>query len=191
MKKFYNKNFIFIIIPLFLIAIISMYVFSKNTDEVSITNDNFYVDNSVQETPSDKIVIHIAGEVNSPGILYLETNSRIADAIDKAGGLTVNADLSKVNLAYELKDGQKIYIPSIYDESISNYITESAGNNVLDNSTFQEKETININIATQNELETLPGVGKSTANKIIEYRTKNGKFKAIEDIMNVSRHRRK
>lgn len=191
MKKFYNKNFIFIIIPLFLIAIISMYFFSKITDEVTITNDNFYVDNSVQESPADKIVIHIAGEVNSPGILYLETNSRIVDAIDKAGGLTVNADLSKVNLAYELKDGQKIYIPSIYDESISNYITESAGNNVLDNSTFQEKETININLATQNELETLPGVGKSTANKIIEYRTKNGKFKAIEDIMNVSRHRRK
>lgn len=191
MKKFYNKNFIFIIISLFLIAIITIYFFNKNTDEVNIISDNFYVGNSSHEAQTVQIVIHITGEINSPGILYLEENSRIANAIDKAGGLTNNADLAKVNLAYELKDGQKIYIPSIYDEDISSYITETAGNNVLDDSSSNNSSTININNATQSELESLPGIGKSTANKIIDYRIKNGKFKTVEDIMNVSRYWRK
>lgn len=121
-------------------------------------------------------------------MLYLDYNSRIADAIDKAGGTTDIADLNKVNLAYELKDGQKIHIPSIYDEEVTTYISDNAGENVLDTSLETTKEIININLATQTELESLPGIGESTASKIVEYRTKNGKFKTIEDIMNVSRN---
>ena len=80
-------------------------------------------------------------------------------------------------------DGQKIYIPSIYDDINFSYVDSTAGENVIgaDNSTL-----ININTATQSELEAIPGVGASTAQKIIDFRNKNGRFKKIEDIMNIS-----
>ena len=83
-------------------------------------------------------------------------------------------------------DGQKIYIPSIYDEDYVSYIYNNAGENVLVSDGASRSPLVNINSASQTDLETLPGIGSSTATKIIEYRTKNGKFKKIEDIMNVS-----
>ena len=83
-------------------------------------------------------------------------------------------------------DGQKIYIPSINDKEDISYITNDAGQNVVVSDNTSRTPIININSATQSDLEKLPGVGSSTAEKIIDYRTKNGKFKKIEDIMNIS-----
>lgn len=196
MKIFNNKNLLIIIISIILIIITSIYFFTRNTKEISFSSNDLLIagpnqENKGEEVQEITIVVHIAGEVNSPGIIYLNEHSRIADAITLAGGTTDIADIDKINLAYELQDGQKIYIPSIYDEDVSNYISDSAGNNVLDSSTNSKNSTININKATQEELETLPGIGKSTATKIIDYRSKNGKFKTIEDLMNVSRNWRK
>lgn len=116
------------------------------------------------------------------------------EAIEAAGGELEDADLSKVNLAYTLSDGQKIYIPKIGEiineesEAIE-YVTSDFGNNVLieeDNNTESGGGKVNINTANQTELETLTGIGPSTAQKIIEYRNQNGKFGTIEDIQNVS-----
>lgn len=191
MKILNLKNLLIIAISFILVVILSLYLFTKDSKEISLNSNDFFFNEPVQEVEEPKIVIHIIGEINSPGILYLDCNSRIADAITAAGGTTNIADINKVNLAYELQDGQKIYIPSIYDEDISDYVTDNAGNNVLDSSSSPKSNTININTATQSELESLPGIGKSTATKIIDYRTNNGKFRAIEDIMNVSRNWRK
>ena len=83
-------------------------------------------------------------------------------------------------------DGQKIYIPSIYDKDDISYIYNDAGQNILVSDGSSSTLVININSATQTDLETLPGIGSSTASKIIDYRTKNGKFKKIEDLMNIS-----
>ncbi len=80
-------------------------------------------------------------------------------------------------------DGQKIYIPNIYDDNNLNYIDNTAGENII---VSGNSNLININSATQLELEAIPSVGASTAQKIIDYRNKNGKFKKLEDIMNVS-----
>lgn len=183
--KYFNKKNLIILICLVLIAFAAIYFFTKEDNNITLNTNDLLFENSTQETIIDeKIAIHITGEINSPGILYLEPNSRIIDAINAAGGTTDIADLNKVNLAYELQDGQKIYIPSIYDEDVSDYVTNNAGDNVLENSSTSS--TININTATQSELESLPGIGSSTASKIIDYRNKNGKFKKIEDIMNVS-----
>ena len=94
-------------------------VVSKNDNIIAnnnLTNTDIIVQDKKVE--NEKIIIHISGEVVNSGIIELEAGSRIADAIAKAGGLTENADLKRVNLAYELKDAQKIYIPSIEDEEM-------------------------------------------------------------------------
>lgn len=139
-----------------------------------------------------KIVIHITGSVQKTGILILPEGARIADAIDAAGGNTESADLDEVNLAYVLQDGQKIYIPSKKDKAKLEgkaYITSGSGNNVIVQAVNEDKKggngKVNINTATQSELENLPGVGEAIANRIIEYRQQNGKFSKIEDLQNV------
>lgn len=137
-----------------------------------------------EEVIDEEIIVHITGEVKNEGIIKMKRDSRLADVIEEAGGTTEEADLSKVNLAYQVKDGQKIHIPNIKDKEIQEYITEEAGDSII----IEEKESkskVNINTATQTELETLSGIGPSTALKIINYREENGKFKKIEDIKNV------
>ena len=130
--------------------------------------------------------VHITGEVRNPGLYELEEGSRILDIINLAGGITPEANLDKVNLAYQISDGQKVKIPSIKDEEVGNYIYENSGENVIEEDKDKNNTKIDINKADLNDLITLPGIGESTAQKIIDYREKNGKFKTIEDIKNVS-----
>lgn len=135
-----------------------------------------------------KIVVHITGQVQKTGIVVLPEGARIADAIEKSGGLTKNANLDKVNLAYLLEDGQKIYIPSKYDKDDVAYISSENGNGVIiENTNSQQKanKKVNINTASQGDIEVLPGIGPSIASKIIEYRQQNGKFKKLDDLKNV------
>lgn len=155
---------------------------SEETIENKIINEN-NIDGEGEGV--EEIIVHITGEVNKPGIVILNKNSRIADAINKAGGATKEADLNQINLAYILEDGQKIYIPN-KNEKIDEdeYITEGNGNN-MGNSNSKEGEKVNINEAMQTELEELPGIGPSLASRIIEYREQNGDFKKIEELQNV------
>jgi competence protein ComEA len=147
---------------------------------------------NTEKQNSETIVIHITGEVKKEGVIYLEEGARIIDAIKEAGGETKQADLSQVNLAYELQDGQKVYIPN-KNEKITEYIVDNSNENLTNNQNTNKSDSgsngkiikININTATLAELDNLPGIGPSTAQKIIEYREKNGKFKKIEDIQNV------
>lgn len=186
--KIFDKKLIVIYIFLLIIIFISFYFFTKDNDFEFISSNELYVP-ITSNTPSENdlnILVHIDGEVLCPGIVSLPIDSRISDAIEASGGATDLADISQINLAYKLKDGQKIHIPSIYDEEITEYIQNDAGNNVIAPDISSTTSLININSATQTELETLPGIGSSTALKIIDYREKNGNFKTIEDIMNVT-----
>lgn len=97
------------------------------------------------------------------------------DAIKIAGGATADIDFEKLNLAYELSDGEKVYIPSIFDEEMEYNI----GSNV-------KNTKVNINKATASELETINGIGPSLAEKIIAYRNENGRFASVEDLKNIS-----
>lgn len=156
---------------------------------------------------TEKIIVHVSGAVNKEGIVELEENSRISDAIDKAEGLKENADTKNINLAFKLEDGMKIYIPTIEEsreqneqngqsqnqtlmDETSKYVTSSSGvvqeEQTNGQSEQKKNEKININTATQTELETLPGIGPSISLKIINYREENGKFKSIEEIKEVS-----
>ena len=143
---------------------------------------------------NEKIYIYITGEVNNPGIVVLPIGSRIVDAIDCAGGITQKADIMKVNLVYMLQDGMKVNIPSsieLKNNPNFEYITMSSGDeNATTVDTKSESafkvSNVNINTATQTELETLPGIGPSLALKIINYRKENGKFKSIEELKSVN-----
>ncbi|MCL2341749.1 MAG: helix-hairpin-helix domain-containing protein [Firmicutes bacterium] len=137
----------------------------------------------MQGAESKTIIVHITGSVKVAGVISLKEGDRIIDAIDKAGGITEDADLSKVNLAYVLQDGQKVYIPSLQDDEIIKTVTDGSGDDVIADG--ESNNIVNINRATEAELETLSGIGPSTALKIIEYRKENGSFKKIEDLMNV------
>ena len=157
---------------------------SEEIEEVENETNN---ENNIDEENEvlEEIIVHITGEVNKPGIVVLKSNSRIADAINEAGGATKEADLNQINLAYILEDGQKIYIPNKNEKvDEDEYITEGNGNNI-GNSNSKEGEKVNINEAMQTELEELPGIGPSLASRIIEYREQNGDFKKIEELQNV------
>lgn len=126
-------------------------------------------------------IIHIDGQVNKPGLYTLPPNSRIQDAVIAAGGLTQEAELSQINLAAKIIDGGKIYFPAM-NETESFQLTPELRNP----SSLPTNLLININTATQAELEKLPGIGPTKAAQIISYRETNGAFLTIEDIKKVS-----
>lgn len=136
----------------------------------------------IEDTNSTKVAVHIGGAVRNPGLYYLDSNSRVADAIQSAGGPTADADLDAINLASRITDGSKIIVPSrmkgIEDRSIidSNQSSE----------TSRSSDKININTASAKELEELPGIGNVLAERIVSFRETNGPFKSIEDIKKVS-----
>ncbi len=128
------------------------------------------------------IKIYITGQVKNPGVIELAEGSRLADAVELAGGVLPTADLSRINLAMKVKDEGMYYILAD-DETMPDDIQVPLS---PQNPGSQEAGKININTATQGELETLTGIGPSRAKRIIEYREKNGGFKNIEEIMNIS-----
>ena len=217
MIKLDRKNvtiIIFIIIVIGIVYYIYSNYFNESTQdfETTLENENKVEVESNNEKDKNKennMVVHISGAVLNEGVIELKEGSRITDAIEKAGGLKENACIKDINLAEILEDGIKINIPTIdeYNKSKDNDSEEKSNNAFqTDNKTTSMKNNINqsdnkftgqnknkkvnINTATQSELETLPGIGLSTALKIINYRKENGKFKSIEDIKKVSRNRR-
>lgn len=187
-----KQKIIVVVLIIIMCIVIGYYIISKTekydySDIEKISNiieEDQEVDDNIIE---NKIVIHITGEVEEEGVIELEKGARISDAIEETGGTTEEADLSNVNLAYSLSDGQKVKIPNINekDEEII-VVEEKAGDNIIIEGNKSKEEKININKAAQTEIETLPGIGPSTALKIITYRNEHGKFKNIEDIKNVS-----
>lgn len=199
-----NQKRIIIIVGIVVTIGIIYFIYNNlGNNNVDQLDDNMLIqNNNINEIASDnaeteeKIIIHVTGAVKTPGIVKLDDGSRIEDAIEAAGGLTEDADISNVNLAYVLDDGTKIKIPSLSDGDIGNVedvITDESGEGIIEefdstSSSNSQNSTgnININKATEAELDTLPGIGPSLASKIIEYREQNGKFSSIEDIKNVS-----
>jgi competence protein ComEA len=129
-------------------------------------------------TPGD-ISVYVSGAVAKPDVYKLPYGSIAKDAIAAAGGATSDADLNHVNLAQVLADGQQIYIPKVGE------VPTTAPAGTKGTQAPVVTGPININTASEAELETLPHIGPSIAGKIIDYRTKHGPFAKIEDIQNV------
>jgi competence protein ComEA len=130
------------------------------------------------------IYVHVCGAVNHPGVYAVKDSARVVDALEVAGGLTKDAAGDYLNQAKPITDGQRIYVPT---ESELNNLTadEFVSGQEAAMGERQETSSININTADAAQLMTLPGIGQSKANSIIEYRNTNGTFKVIDDLMKV------
>ena len=117
------------------------------------------------------LVVHVAGEVRTPGVVRLPEGARVVDAIETAGGATADAALAGVNLAAEVTDGGQIVVPSRHAP-----VTAAAASDGL----------VAINTATAAELEALPGVGPVLAGRIVAHREDVGTFDTAEDLLDVS-----
>lgn len=123
--------------------------------------------------PTLTVVVHVVGAVESPGVIELPENSRIVDALAKAGGAREDAILSGINLARVLFDGEQIVVPSQADEPAAVSIDAPPG-------------LVSLSRGTSAELETLPRVGPATAARIIAWREENGPFTSVDDVLAVS-----
>lgn len=192
-----------------IVVVVIGYYYINSTKQVYTQNYDIGETKQEEETNEDEkkpekekaIMVHITGAVNKNGIVEIKEDARIDDVITAAGGITEDADLSDVNLAYKIEDGQKIYIPSIDDKKITETGTQNigtegrisntvvftnAGTGVIQEEEKGSSSKVNINKASMTELMALPGVGEATAVRIIEYRKTHGNFRTIEDIKNVS-----
>lgn len=199
-------NIIVILISSFIIIGTIAYKLNLNTqDEVYIVSENEenieednikiekdYETNNIENnieyknkenTISKNVTIYVSGEVNNPGIVTVENDKRLYDAVEKLGGVTQNADLNRINLAIKLNDEEHYIIPKIGEDNI---ISQDISVNNIDTIKNEQTSKININTATIEELDNLPGVGEATANKILNYREENGIFKSIEEVKNVN-----
>lgn len=194
-----NKTKIILGLLIFILGIIGYYIYI-NQSNFSISDEDILIDKEEtvkelgnateknnKEDSKNIIIVHISGAVENEGIIELEEESRIVNAIEKAGGLKENACIKDINLASKIEDGEKIYIPT--NEEYAKLENNNQNNDLIENSSQKsitnKTNKININTATQSELENLPGIGSATALKIITYRNENGKFKTIEDIKKV------
>ena len=167
------------------------------TEESTVSDENKNndkkekIEDEKENISNKEITVYVSGEVNKSGVVTLKEGDRLAVAVEKLGGTTKKADLNNINLAIRVKDEEHYIIPKIGDakqedlKDVNN--TKDIENAEIKNeNTAKDSSKININTATLEELDKLPGVGESTANKIISHREENGQFKNIEDIKNVN-----
>lgn len=186
-----DKNKDKIIIGL-LIALVIVFAnnFTNNNkpvfdNKVSLMDTAESKDESDEENISDdnsEIKVHISGEILNEGVYDVNPGDRLDDLVKRAGGFTELANTREINLAMKLEDQMKIYIPNINE--VSNNETNITNLTSLP-SNIVDTDKININLASKEELMTLPNIGEKRADAIIEYREAN-KFEKIEDIKNVT-----
>lgn len=141
----------------------------------------------VEVNSSLGIVVHVAGEVKNPGVYTLSNSARMIDAVLAAGGATARADLEVINLATPLMDSSQIYVPAKGAAERPVFARPQPGMNGVQptQNSLSSSGVVNINRASVTELDSLPGVGPSTAQAIVDYRTTNGPFGSPEDLLNV------
>lgn len=179
-----NKQKKFFLLALLLIGCSCTSIFSDyfaSSDESEKLIPYKHNTHDISNHKSSLIMIYVNGAVKAPGLYELPAGARALQAIEAAGGVAENANLEKVNLARKLKDGCHVNVPYQKTAIIKSVVRKEKNfnNNISDN-----HQKININTASAKELESLSGIGKATAQKIIEYRQKR-KFNKNEDLLQV------
>lgn len=156
---------------------------SLEKEEALLLSESTQTSETVIKEESMYVVVDISGAVKNPMVVELTKGSRVEDAINEAGGLLKSADISSVNRAALLEDGQKILIPSKNQSQTEN--AESSVSSLSDSGIQNSSERVNINTADSDTLRTLDGIGPAMAERIINYRNENGSYKSVEDLKNV------
>ena len=162
---------------------------NEGTGSEGVQNDGAQENESGEQAAAQgKVFVDIGGAVKEPMLAELPAGSRVEDAIRAAGGLKEDADLSSVNRAAVLSDGEKIYIPKEGEDPAVSVSGQSSGYGAEPGTATADLSAarININTADKETLQQITGVGPATAQKILDYRTQNGTFRAPEDLKNVS-----
>jgi competence protein ComEA len=135
-------------------------------------------DSAATAAPPGTVIVYISGAVRAPDVYELPSDARIKDLVLAAGGLTADADAERINLAERLKDSQHIHMPrqgepAAEDDGAADSIDTAQG------------EMLDLNTASASDLEGLPGIGASLAERIVEFRASNGSLKSVDDLRNV------
>lgn len=130
-----------------------------------------------------RVVVHVAGAVASPGVVTLPAGSRVADALEAAGGATADADTDQLNLARVLVDGEQVRVPRQGEDSST---WEAPPGPAQEAGAGSTGGLVNINTASATELQSLPGIGEALAQRIVDYREANGPFTSIDELTEVS-----
>lgn len=158
-------------------AIVAVYAFYQAVDERSAPP--IVIEDVVSELP---IAVDVRGAVSSPGVYELPAGARMQDVIRASGGLAPEADLSTVNLARRLRDGEVIFILTTEDAITAPDVPGAESASAPD---ADASPPVNINTASIAELDVLPGIGEVTARRIIEFREVNGPYRSIDDLVHI------
>jgi len=171
---------IFIVVLAILIVTGSFYSFwQKNSvNESTSSGDALVKGAKVAEEKTSEIIVYISGAVNKPGVFKLFNNARVIDLVTMAGGLAPEADVSKINMAQLVKDGMHINV-------VARPVMLGGGDILVNAGKAKASNKININTADKSDLDALPGVGPSLAERIMEYRQANGTFSDINELKKV------
>ncbi len=169
-----------VVIIVVLAAFLILGLVNSKAKTHKLNEDDIFVESTEKsevKASGSMVTVCIKGEVKKPGVYKLKSGSIVDDLIKLSGGLTEEANLnSKLNLARKLKDEDYIYVERKIENASSGTSMQTASQNI------QENDKIDINTATLEQLDKLPGVGPSTAQKIIDYREKHGNYNSIEDL---------
>lgn len=159
--------------------------YAENTGIASpaVSADSLHPDES--DTASGEIAVYICGAISHPGVYRFAGRVRVCDVVDAAGGLKKQADSSAVNQARFVQDGEQIEIPTKQQSASHNrkQAVNTQGNATPDDSSGDK---VNLNLATKEQLMTLPGIGEAKAEAVLAYREEHGSFQSPEDIMKIS-----
>jgi len=173
-----------LLLGLILSIIVGLGIMAYRNLVPATVNENISIE-TPQETKPIGLIVHISGAVRREGVYKLQAGDRLMDVLKLAGGALPSADLSALNLAEVVKDGEKIVVPAKVELRIEEGLgTVGLGTKGVG---VAGGGKVNLNAANMEQLDSLPGIGKSTAQKIIEYRQKIGSFQRIEQIMEIPR----
>ena len=151
-----------------------------------VPSDDASDGSSSKASAETEVYVDVDGAVASPGVYRLQDGARVSQAIDAAGGLTAEADVTGLNRASKVTDGQKIYVPTVGEQQVALAAGGAEGGAAAASGTGASSGLVNINTASAAELQTLSGIGPSMAQSIIDERTQNGAFASVDDLMRVS-----
>ncbi|MEH7111995.1 helix-hairpin-helix domain-containing protein [Neobacillus niacini] len=190
MKDWVSEHKFYVMIAV-VIAFAAIFYFLEDRKTTDGTVENFIPTDIKEEKEGEpqqsqveepeNIIVDVKGQVKIPGVYSSSQGERVIDVINRAGGLTENADETQVNFAEHVQDAMVIYIPAKGEEGI-----EPVGTTGIVNTGGDKQAKINLNKADETQLQNIPGIGPAKAAAIIEYRESIGLFKSVEDLKNVN-----